>query len=207
MLIYDLMHKNVSCGTLQLDEESGRIISYKDRNTGYYHVGNSVKTAKHELATVEVRTLMDEKQRHEDRRRYRRQRRSRLRYRKPRFDNRKRKAQWLPPSIEHRMEVNISMLKRIMLVVPVTRIIMEMGQFDTQLLKAIQSGQPLPKGTDYQRGERYGIATLREAVFTRDNFTCRCCGKGIQDGVILHVHHIVYRSQGGTNAMSNLATV
>ena len=47
-------------------------------DTGYFHVGNSLKTAKHELAAVEVRTLMDEKQRYDDRRRYRRMRRSRL---------------------------------------------------------------------------------------------------------------------------------
>ena len=99
------------------------------------------------------------------------------------------------------------MLKRIASVVPVTHIIMEMGQFDTQMLKAMEEGRSLPKGTDYQQGERYGIATLREAVFTRDGYTCQCCGKTVDDHVILHVHHIVYRSQGGTNRMGNLVTV
>lgn len=82
-----------------------------------------------------------------------------------------------------------------------------MGQFDTQLLKAIEKGEKPPEGTDYQHGECYGIATLREAVFTRDNYTCQCCGKSIKDKVILHVHHIKYRSQGGTDSMDNLATV
>ena len=83
----------------------------------------------------------------------------------------------------------------------------EMGQFDTQVLKAIEKGEPIPEGVDCQHGERYGIATLREAVFSRDNYTCKCCGKSVKDGVILHVHHIKYRSQGGTNRMDNLATV
>lgn len=195
--------------TIQLTErESGKVqpIEYAV-DTGYYHVGNSIKTAKHELAAVEVRTLMDESSRQDDRRRYRRQRRSRLRYRAARFDNRKRPEGWLAPSIRHRMEQNLSLLDRVAKVVPITRIVMEMGQFDTQVLKAVSSGTPLPQGTDYQKGERYGIATLREAVFTRDHHTCQCCGNSLSDKVILHVHHIVYRSQGGTDSMANLATV
>ena len=60
-------------------------------DTGYAHIGNSVKTEKHELSAVEVRPLADEKKRHNDRLMHRRQRRSRLRHRKPRFDNRKKK--------------------------------------------------------------------------------------------------------------------
>lgn len=176
-------------------------------DTGYYHVGNSVKTVKHELAAVEVRTLMDEKQRHDDRRRYRRKRRNRLRYRKPRFDNRRRKDGWLAPSIRHRMEQNLFLLGRTIRVVPVTEIVMEMGQFDTQVLSAVEEGRPLPQGTDYQYGPRYGTATLREAVFSRDGYTCQCCRRSIEDGAVLRVHHIRYRSDGGTNAMSNLITV
>lgn len=82
-----------------------------------------------------------------------------------------------------------------------------MGNFDTQVLKAREEGRPLPQGTDYQHGERYGIATLREAVFTRDSYTCQCCKRSIKDGAVLHVHHIRYRSQGGTDRMANLATV
>lgn len=176
-------------------------------DTGYYHVGNSVKTAKHELAAVEVRTLADEKLRHDDRRKYRRMRRNRLRYRKPRFDNRRRHDGWLAPSIRHRMEQNLSLFKRIIRVVPVTRVVMEMGQFDTQVLKAVAEGRPLPQGSDYQYGARYGTATLRDAVFTRDHYTCQCCEKSVSDGAILRVHHIRYRGQGGTNAMTNLITV
>ena len=82
-----------------------------------------------------------------------------------------------------------------------------MGNFDTQVLKAVEEGKPLPQGSDYQYGERYGIATLREAVFLRDGYKCQCCEKTVKDGAILHVHHIKYRSQGGTNRMSNLITV
>ena len=60
-------------------------------DTGYVHAGNSLKTAKHELAAVELQSLTDEKQRHDDQRMHRNHRRSRKRHRKPRFNNRKRK--------------------------------------------------------------------------------------------------------------------
>jgi hypothetical protein len=36
------------------------------------------------------------------------------------------------------------------------------------------------------------LATLREAVFYRDNYTCQVCGRKIADGAILHMHHMFY---------------
>lgn len=41
------------------------------------------------------------------------------------------------------------------------------------------------------------------AVLDRDNWSCRHCGTDRG----LHVHHIVYRSQGGTHDQSNLITL
>ena len=176
-------------------------------DTGYIHIGVSVKSEKHEYLGLQVDTLTDEKAKHDDRRMYRRQRRNRKRYRKPRFDNRKRKSGWLAPSLRHKKEVHLQVITKICEVYPIADITLEMGNFDTQVLKAQEEGKPLPQGTDYQHGERYGIATLREAVFTRDGYKCQCCDRGIKDGAILHAHHIQYRSRGGTNRMSNLITV
>ena len=176
-------------------------------DTGYIHIGISVKSEKHEYLALQVDTLTDEKERHEAQKAYRRTRRNRKRYRKPRFDNRRRDKEWLPPSLEHKKDIHIRQIKRICDVMPVTSITMEMGTFDTQALKALEEGRPLPQGKDYQQGERYGTATLREAVFSRDDYTCQCCGRSIKDHAILHVHHIRYRSQGGTNRIGNLITV
>ena len=176
-------------------------------DTGYIHIGVSVKSEKHEYLALQIDTLTDEKKKHEKCREKRRNRRSRKRYRKPRFDNRKRDKGWLAPSLEHKKEIHVRAAERICRVVPVTDITMEMGNFDTQVLKAREEGRPLPQGTDYQQGERYGTATLREAVFSRDNYTCLCCGRTMKDGAYFHVHHIRYRSQGGTDRMANLATV
>ena len=195
--------------TIQLAErESGDVQPIElCMDTGYIHIGISVKSEKHEYLAEQIDTLTDEKARHDACRMYRRQRRSRKRYRQPRFNNRKRNDRWIAPSLEHKKSIHIQAILRICKVMPVTDITLEMGNFDTQVLKAREEGKPLPQGVDYQHGERYGITTLREAVFARDGYTCQCCGRAIKDGAILHVHHIVYRSQGGTNRMSNLITV
>ena len=195
--------------TIQLTErETGDVQPVEFcMDTGYLHIGMSVKSEKHEYLGMQVDTLTDEKQKHDSCRMYRRQRRSRKRYRQSRFNNRKRNDGWIAPSLEHKKDIHIQIISRIYNVMPITNITLEMGNFDTQVLKALEEGNPLPQGIDYQHGERYGIATLREAVFARDKYTCQCCGRTIADGAILHVHHIIYRSRGGTNRMSNLATV
>ena len=93
-------------------------------------------------------------------------------------------------------------------VMPITSVIIEVAQFDTQTLKAVQEGKPLPSGTDYQHGERYGYDTLREAVFARDGYKCICCGRNaIVDNLIFRMHHIGYWKEDRTNRLSNLATV
>ena len=195
--------------TIQLTErETGDIQPIElCMDTGYIHIGISVKSEKHEYLAEQIDTLTNERIRHDTCRMYRTQRRSRKRYRQPRFNNRKRDKGWIAPSLEHKKDIHVHAISRINKVMPLTDITMEMGNFDTQVLKAKEEGKPLPQGADYQHGERYGTATLREAVFSRDNYKCQCCGKTIRDGAILHVHHIKYRSQGGTNSMSNLATV
>ena len=195
--------------TIQLTErEAGDVQSVEFcMDTGYLHIGMSVKSEKHEYLGMQVDTLTDEKQKHDSCRMYRRQRRSRKRYRQSRFNNRKRNDGWIAPSLEHKKDIHIQIISRISNVMPVTNITLEMGNFDTQVLKALEEGNPLPQEIDYQHGERYGIATLRKAVFARDKYTCQCCRRTIADGAILHVHHIIYRSRGGTNRMSNLATV
>lgn len=47
--------------------------------------------------------------------------------------------------------------------------------------------------------------TLRFAVFKRDKFTCRYCGRNA-DTVVLEPDHIIPVSRGGTNEFDNLIT-
>ena len=180
-------------------------------DTGYQHIGVSVKSAKHEFAHLQVDTLTDEKGHHDAQRWYRRTRRGRLRYRAPRFDNRthSKKPGWIAPSLQHKADIHVRLVSTFQKVLPICDVYLEVGTFDTQVLEAKEKGLPIPEGSDYQHGTRYGIATLREAVFYRDGYKCQCCGKGIKDGRILRVHHIGYwkTPSDHTDRMGNLITV
>ena len=180
-------------------------------DTGYQHIGVSVKSKKHEYVHLQVDTLADEKNHHDAQRRYRRNRRNRLRYRAPRFDNRthSKKPGWIAPSLQHKADIHVRLVSTFQKVLPICDVYLEVGTFDTQVLEAKEKGLPIPEGSDYQHGTRYGIATLREAVFYRDGYKCQCCGKGIKDGRILRVHHIGYwkTPSDHTDRMGNLITV
>ena len=176
-------------------------------DTGYQHVGVSIKSEKHEFVHAQYDMLSNETERHNDRRKYRRTRRNRKWYRKPRFDNRSRKYKEMAPSLRHRRENQINLFESFCKVMPITSATFEMGKFDTQLLQAIADGKPLPEGKDYQQGSKYLFQTEREAVFSRDHYTCQVCGKSVKDGVILHTHHIGYWKGYRSNRISNLLTV
>lgn len=198
--------------TIQLAYDSKKCtqpIEFKE-DAGCQNIGVSACSAKHEYISETRILLKDEVEKHNDCRKYRRTRRNRLRYRKPRFNNRthSKKSGWLAPSIKNKMDQHLKIFEIYNSVMPITSVVIEVAQFDTQVLKAVQDGAPLPSGTDYQRGERYGYDTLREAVFARDSYKCTCCKKSaIKDGVILRVHHLGYWKNDRTNRLSNLATV
>ena len=195
--------------TIQLTYESEKNVQPVEfcEDTGSVSIGVSIKSAKHEYVHAQYDHLKDETQRHNDQRMYRRTRRNRKRYRKPRFDNRKKPEGWFAPTVEHKKDNHIRIFEMFYEVCPITRAVFEIGQFDPAALQALEESGVVLEGTDYQHGKRYGLANLREAVFTRDHYKCRICGKGVEDGVILHAHHIRYRSDGGTDRVNNLLTV
>lgn len=177
-------------------------------DVGYKHIGISAKSNSHEYVSIQYDTLEDEKKKLDDRRKYRRTRRNRLRYREPRFDNRRRKKGWLAPSLRHKKELNVNLIRTYTSVLPVSRVIVEVGSFDTVLLSAIQQGKAKPEGADYQQGPRYNIATLREAVFFRDDYKCVVCGRSaVEDHAILHVHHVFFWKGRHGDRLDELATV
>lgn len=176
-------------------------------DVGYNYIGISAKSKSHEYVSAQYDTLQDEKEHHDDCRKMRRTRRNRLRYRKPRFDNRKCDKGWLAPSLEHKKQLNISLIERYVSVIPITHATVEVGSFDTMLLQAIQKGKAKPESADYQKGPHYNLATLREAVFYRDNYTCQVCKRKIADGAILHMHHMFYWKGRHGYQLDELATV
>lgn len=127
---------------------------------------------------------------------YRRRRRTaNLRYRAPRFDNRRRANGWLPPSLRSRVENVLSWANRYRRLAPLAFIEVESVRFDTQ---AIQN--PEISGAEYQRGELFGYE-VREYLLEKWGRRCAYCGA---EGVPLEIEHIVPKSRGGSNRVSNL---
>lgn len=143
-----------------------------------------------------------------DRRRaFRKNRRQRkTRYRKPRFLNRANstKKDRLPPSVRSKVQSHIDEIEFCKKILPISKIVLEVSQFDTHLMKNPELIDEKVKHWGYQEGFDYGYSSRREAVLHRDNYTCQCCGK---KHTRLEVHHIIFRSLGGTDDERNLITL
>ena len=131
----------------------------------------------------------------ESRKASRRLRRSRLRYGKARFDNRKRAKGWLAPSLEHRVLTTMTWANRLIKFCPITSIAMELVRFDTQKLE-----NPEISGIEYQQGELLGYE-IREYLLEKWSRKCTYCS---QENVPLQIEHIVPRAKNGSNRLSNL---
>jgi len=130
------------------------------------------------------------------RRQLRRSRRNRqTRYRQPRFNNRCRPDGWLPPSLMSRVDNIQTWVKRLWQLSPITAISIELVRFDTQLMQ-----NPEISGIEYQQGELAGYE-LREYMLEKWHRQCAYCG--ITD-TQLEIEHIVAKSKGGSNRVSNL---
>lgn len=167
-------------------------------DAGYQTIGFSAVTAKEELVGGEVEMLTGQRERNEARAMYRRQRRGRLRYRQPRFDNRRRPDGWLAPSIQHKLDTHIRFIKSLCAVMPVTNIIIETANFDIQGIK-----NPDIEGVGYQSGAQTGFWNLREYILHRDHHRCQnpdC--KGRSD--VLQIHHLGYWQGDSSDRPDNL---
>ena len=132
----------------------------------------------------------------EQRRSFRRTRRSRnLKYRAPRFNNRRRQEGWLAPSLQHRVDAVMTWVNRFMRWAPVNAVSMELVRFDMQKLES-----PEISGVEYQQGELAGYE-VREYLLEKWGRKCVYCDA---ENVPLEIEHIVPRSRGGGNRVSNL---
>ena len=171
-------------------------------DTGSKTIGVSASTEKQELYSAEVVLRDDIVDLISTKRQNRRTRRNRLRYRKPRFNNRIKfkKNGWLAPSILQKIETHLNVIKKIHKILPISKIIVETASFDIQKIK-----NPNITGVEYQQGEQLEFWNVREYVLHRDGHTCQHC-KGKSKDKILNVHHIESRKTGG-DSHSNLITL
>ena len=170
-------------------------------DTGAKRIGVAIVSKDKVLYKAEIELRQDISSNLDSKRIYRRGRRHRKkRYRKPRFLNRKKSENWLPPSLQSRIDNQFRWIDTFSNLVPNAKLHIEVGKFD--VAKMIN---PDIEGVEYQQGQTYGFYNKRYFVFARDNYTCQVCGKS--KGKILGIHHIIYRSNGGTNRADNLITV
>lgn len=171
-------------------------------DAGSKHIGISATTSEKELYAADVELRNDIVDKLSTRRGLRRTRRSRLRYRKARFNNRvssKRKG-WLAPSVENKIQTHLTVVEKIHKFLPITNIVVETASFDIQKIN-----NPSISGSEYQQGEQLVFFNVREYVLFRDNHICQHC-KGKSKDKVLNVHHIESRKTGG-DSPNNLITL
>jgi len=180
---------NFSC-----EEKTQEIIFSLD--TGYEYAGVSVRTEKREIVRIEVKLRTDVSDKIEERAMYRRNRRNRLWYREPRFDNRK--GFIFAPSVQHKIDSHIGILDKISKYVPVSRVCVESGKFDIQKIL-----NPEISGKEYQQGSLYEYENIRAYVTAREHGKCQLCGKESSKGNSFRLHHIIPKPKG-TDKPDNL---
>jgi hypothetical protein len=186
-------------------------------DSGYLNIGFSVSDSEHEYLAGQVNLLQGMSERLTVRASNRRFKRARLRYRKnknvdykivhnPTYKNGNQDG-WIAPSIQHKIDSHIRLIKKIAQWVPIDRIIIEVAKFDIQKMIADLDGRII-SGKDYQNGEMKGYENVTAYVRDRDKYTCQMClssGKvKNKNNDTIEVHHIIPRAAGGTNRPSNL---
>jgi hypothetical protein len=172
-------------------------------DAGYLHIGFSSVTESKELVGGELALLQGMSERITEKARYRRVRRSRLRHRPSRFNNRKRPEGWLAPSIQHKYDAHLKIINRIKSRLPISNTVIELAPFDIQKIK-----NPDVQGAEYQQGERLGYANLTAYIRYRDGYQCQNpdCKNKSKDKV-LQIHHLGYWKQDRSNRPGNLITL
>ena len=165
-------------------------------DSGYSHVGLSAVTKKQEVYSADVTLRKDIVKLNMERRMYRRVRRGRkVWHRKARFLNRKKEEGWIAPSLQHKVDTHIKLVAQLKKILPITKIIVEVASFDSQKMQ-----NPEVSGVEYQQGELQGYE-VREYLLEKWNRKCAYCNK---KNIPLQVEHIIPKSRGGINRVSNL---
>jgi hypothetical protein len=137
---------------------------------------------------------------------YRRDRRKRkTRYRPARWLNRKNsiKQGRFSPTMRSKIEAHLREIRFVQSLLPIGSIVLETGTFDPYALK---NPEVLRNKWLYQKGINYGFANTKAYVLTRDGYTCQQC-KGKSKDRRREVHHIIFRSQNGSDEEANLVTL
>ena len=176
-------------------------------DTGSAVIGSAVADEQGQvlyLSKVQVRNDIADTMK--ERATYRRNRRQRkTRYRPARWQNRRNsiRSDRFSPTMRSKIDAHLREITFVQSLLPISSFVLETGTFDPHALK---NPEVLKNTSLYQQGINYGYANTKAYVLTRDNHTCQQCGGKSKDPH-LHVHHLVFRSQDGSDEESNLLTL
>lgn len=173
-------------------------------DTGSVVIGSAAISQNKVLYQSEIYLRKDIKKKMDRRRGYRRNRRGRkCRYRKPRWSNRAsmRRKDRLSPTMISKLNSHLKEKKFVESILPISKWKLELNSFDIHKIT-----NPDVYKWSYQHGELKGFYNIKAFVLNRDNYKCQHC-KGKSKDKRLHVHHIIWRKNGGPDHQSNLITV
>lgn len=188
--------------TIQLTVATGESVQevHLGVDTGAKHIGIAVTSGNKVLAKGEIELRDGIHESMVTRSMLRRDRRNRnTRYRQSRFLNRGRKEGWLPPTVQSKLDATFMWIDKFESLLSNPILHLEVGKFDTQKMM-----NPNITNEEYQNGQCAGYYDVRYFVFARDNYTCQVCKK---KNKILNTHHLIFKTEGGTDRADNLITV
>ena len=112
-----------------------------------------------------------------------------------RFNNRLRSDGWLTPSANQLIQMYINAVKLISSFLPISSISIERVSFDFQKL----ANEDI-KNWQYSKGPLYGFNSYKDYINELQDYKCLLCNEKIT-----RYHHIIPRSKGGSNTISNIA--
>ncbi len=205
----------LQCGKAKVIKRTPFIIKLNYGSTGYIQpiqAGQDSGSKKMGVAAIangqvvyqsEVTLRSDIKSKLTQRGMYRGSRRGRkTRYRPARFDNRG-KAGKLTPTLRSKVDAHLRERNFLESILPIQTWRVELANFDIH--KISNPSVSKKKGWTYQQGQKKDFYNTKAYVLFRDAYTCQQCRKNGDSK--LHVHHIQFRSEGGTDAPSNLITL
>jgi len=179
-------------------------------DTGSDKIGSAVVNDKEEVVYMsEITIRNDITKTMKERASARRNRRNRkTRYRKARWANRKNsiKKDRFSPTMISKFNSHFKEINFVKSILPITKLIIETGNFDPHLMKNPALHNEKIRKWAYQRGTNYGFANTKAFVLDRDSYKCQHC-KGKSKDKKLEIHHIIFRSDNGSDEPGNLITL
>ena len=118
-----------------------------------------------------------------------------IRNKEARFCNRKRKPDWITPTVRHLVQTHLNLVKKIKRYLPISDVAFEVNRF-----AFVRMEKPEASGIDFQNGPLKGFHDVKAAITGQQHGKCLMCKHDID-----HYHHIIPRSKHGSDTIQNLA--